>query len=111
MIDVVNVGFSNSLKYVKELSRESSDPDIIPALQECIWVYKTVVETSVNLAERAVKQGVLKFGEKAMKDASIEAEICMMGFPDGKVPERIMGWTPMLQGVSIVTASLIKMLE
>ena len=111
MVDVVKTGFSDSLQYVKELSKKARDPDIIPALQECIWVYKVVVETSVELAVKAVKQGVPKFGEKAMADAGMEAQLCMMGFPEGKVPGRIMGWTRMLQGVCNVAASMIKILE
>ncbi|KAL2899583.1 Cell wall / vacuolar inhibitor of fructosidase 1 [Bienertia sinuspersici] len=111
MIDVVKNRFSESLGYVEDLTRKTHDPDMKRALSKCIRVYRVVVDTSVDLAVRAVKQGVPKFGEQAMTDAGNEAEACWMAFPEGKAPGRIVDRTPMLHGVSNVAASMIKALE
>ncbi|XP_010685378.2 cell wall / vacuolar inhibitor of fructosidase 1 [Beta vulgaris subsp. vulgaris] len=111
MIDVVKTRFSDSFRYVEDLTRKTHDPAVIRALQECKQLYRVVLDVSVGLAVRAVKQGDPKFGEQAMVDAGNEAEGCRMAFPEGKVPGRIVGRTRMLHGVSNVAASMIKSLE
>ncbi|KNA18310.1 hypothetical protein SOVF_072060 [Spinacia oleracea] len=111
MIDDVKTRFMDSLQYVQYLNRKTHDPDTIRALHECIWVYGVVLDTSIDLAVRAVKQGNPKFGEQAMVDAGNEAEACRRGFPEDKVPARITVQTPKLHGVSNVAASLIRTME
>ncbi|XP_021716470.1 cell wall / vacuolar inhibitor of fructosidase 1-like [Chenopodium quinoa] len=111
MIDDVKTRFSDSLQYVEELARKTHDPDTIRALKQCIRLYRVVLDTSIDLAVRAVKQGNPKFGEQAMVDAGNEAEACRMAFPEDKVPGPIPGQTRMLHGVSNVAASMIKDLE
>lgn len=111
MIDIVKTRFSGSLRYVEDLSRKTHDPDIIRGLQECTRVFRVVLDVSIDLANRAVKQGNPKFGEQAMVDAGTEAEACRMAFPEPKVPGPITGQTRILHGVSNVAASMIKILE
>ncbi|CAO2840210.1 unnamed protein product [Amaranthus hypochondriacus] len=111
MVDVVKTRFSDSLRYVEDLTRKTHDRVTIKGLQQCIQLYRVVLDTSIDLANRAVQQGDPKFGEEAMVDAGNEAEACRIGFPEGKVPGQITGRTQMLHGVSNVAASMIKTLE
>lgn len=111
MIDVVKTRFSESVHYMEDLTRKTHDPKTIRALHTCMRVYRVVVDISVDLAVRAVKQGVPKFGEQAMVDAGNEAEACRVAFPEGKVPGGLVDRTRLLHGVSNVAASMIKTLE
>ena len=114
MLDVAKNRFLKSLRYVEDdltRNRKTHDPAETRALQECIRVYRVVVDTLIDVAERAIKEGDPKFGEEAMVDAGNEAQACKMAFPKRKVLRWITGRTWILHQLSNVTASLIKTLE
>ncbi|CAN8272407.1 unnamed protein product [Cochlearia groenlandica] len=80
-------------------------PSLKRALDECNQLYKVIIDIDVKTAITAIKANP-KFGEGAIVDAGIDAEVCEGNFPKGQSP--LTGLTQRMEKICDVTRAVIR---